>query len=53
VTADEIHAYLVRRLDGPLRYPEGEPVLWAVRLGDGPFRDGFTFTPEGRRLQPS
>lgn len=30
-----------------------EPVLWAVRFGDGPFRESFTFTPRGRRLQPS
>lgn len=30
-----------------------EPVLWAVRFGDGPFRESFTFTPQGRRLQPS
>ncbi|MFJ2236494.1 hypothetical protein [Streptomyces sp. NPDC087859] len=36
---------------GDRAYPE--PVLWAVRFGDGPFRESFTFTPEGRRLQPS
>ncbi|KKD04233.1 hypothetical protein [Streptomyces sp. WM6386] len=36
---------------GNRAYPE--PVLWAVRFGDGPFRESFTFTPEGRRLQPS
>jgi hypothetical protein len=30
-----------------------EPVLWAVRFGDGPFHESFTFTPQGRRLQPS
>lgn len=35
----------------PPAYPE--PLLWAVRFGDGPFRDTFTFTPQGRRLQPS
>lgn len=26
-----------------------EPRLSAVRFGEGPFRDTFTFTPEGRR----
>ncbi|MEU6375668.1 hypothetical protein [Streptomyces sp. NPDC046909] len=35
----------------PPTYPE--PLLWAVRFGDGPFRESFTFTPRGQRLQPS
>ncbi|MGW1608416.1 hypothetical protein ACWCQZ_03215 [Streptomyces sp. NPDC002285] len=30
-----------------------EPLLFAVRFGYGPFRETFTFTPEGRRLQPA
>ncbi|MFE5325369.1 hypothetical protein ACFRCG_02945 [Embleya sp. NPDC056575] len=30
-----------------------EPLLLAVRHGDGPFRDTFTFTPEGRRRKPA
>ena len=30
-----------------------EPVLLAVRFGDGPFRSTFTFTPEGRRRRPA
>lgn len=30
-----------------------EPLLFAVRFGDGPFRETFTFTPEGRRLRPA
>ena len=29
-----------------------QPVLWAVRLGDRPFQESFTFTPAGRRLRP-
>ncbi|GAA1082799.1 hypothetical protein [Kitasatospora arboriphila] len=29
--------------------PRVEPLLLAVRCGDGPFADTFTFTPEGRR----
>jgi hypothetical protein len=29
-----------------------EPVLLAVRFGNGPFRRTFTFTPEGRRRLP-
>jgi hypothetical protein len=30
----------------------GEPVLLAVRCGTGPFRDTFTFTPEGKKRRP-
>ncbi|MER5327107.1 hypothetical protein ABT003_48240, partial [Streptosporangium roseum] len=30
----------------------GEPVLLAVRYGTGPFRDTFTFTPEGHKRRP-
>jgi hypothetical protein len=29
-----------------------EPLLIAVRFGDGPFRQTFTFTPEGQRRGP-
>ncbi|MFF5260473.1 hypothetical protein ACFY4C_16125 [Actinomadura viridis] len=29
-----------------------EPILLAVRFGDGPFSETFTFTPEGRRRKP-
>ncbi|MEU5231302.1 hypothetical protein AB0G82_18775 [Streptomyces anulatus] len=29
-----------------------EPVLLAVRFGDAPFDEAFTFTPEGRRRRP-
>ncbi|MET9954402.1 hypothetical protein ABZ135_23050 [Streptomyces sp. NPDC006339] len=29
-----------------------EPVLLAIRCGDGPFADSFTFTPEGKRRRP-
>ncbi|OUC91220.1 hypothetical protein [Streptosporangium minutum] len=29
-----------------------EPVLLAVRYGTGPFRDTFTFTPEGHKRRP-
>ncbi|MDP9843420.1 hypothetical protein [Streptosporangium lutulentum] len=29
-----------------------EPVLLAVRCGTGPFRDTFTFTPEGKKRRP-
>ncbi|MEU5339525.1 hypothetical protein AB0H18_01520 [Streptomyces sp. NPDC020766] len=33
--------------------PEHEqPLLLAVRFGDGPFRETFTFTPEGGRKRP-
>ncbi|MGA6224207.1 hypothetical protein ACPESV_28230 [Streptomyces umbrinus] len=33
--------------------PEHEqPLLLAVRFGDGPFREPFTFTPEGERKRP-
>ncbi|MEU9094255.1 hypothetical protein ACIOEW_19495 [Streptomyces sp. NPDC087901] len=33
--------------------PEHEqPLLLAVRFGDGPFRETFTFTPEGERRRP-
>ncbi len=30
-----------------------EPLLLAVRFGTGPFRQTFTFTPEGRRRLPA
>lgn len=30
-----------------------EPLLLAVRSGDGPFAETFTFTPEGRRRRPA
>ncbi|MGW0664848.1 hypothetical protein, partial [Streptodolium elevatio] len=30
-----------------------EPLLLAVRYGDGPFAGTFTFTPEGRRRRPA
>ncbi|WP_345676277.1 hypothetical protein [Yinghuangia aomiensis] len=30
-----------------------EPLLLAVRLGDGPFGDTFTLTSEGRRRRPA
>lgn len=34
-------------------WPElDEPVLLAVRLGDAPFDEAFTFTPEGQRRRP-
>ncbi|SDL30025.1 hypothetical protein SAMN05421806_1266 [Streptomyces indicus] len=34
--------------------PEHEqPLLLAVRYGEGPFRQTFTFTPEGLRRKPS
>lgn len=29
-----------------------EPVLLAIRCGTGPFRDTFTFTPEGKKRRP-
>ncbi|MDT7843063.1 hypothetical protein [Streptomyces justiciae] len=29
-----------------------QPVLWAVRLGDRPFQESFTFTPTWPRLRP-
>ncbi|MFZ4150370.1 hypothetical protein [Streptomyces pseudogriseolus] len=29
-----------------------QPLLLAVRHGDGPFRESFTFTPHGQRLRP-
>ncbi|MET7509136.1 hypothetical protein [Streptomyces albidoflavus] len=29
-----------------------QPLLLAVRCGEGPFADRFTFTPEGRRRRP-
>ncbi|MET8413723.1 hypothetical protein ABZV34_37830 [Streptomyces sp. NPDC005195] len=32
--------------------PEHEPLLLAVCFGTGPFRQTFTFTPEGRRRLP-
>lgn len=32
--------------------PHDEPLLLAVRFGTGPFRQTFTFTPEGRRRLP-
>ncbi|MEV4745841.1 hypothetical protein ACFQVD_03275 [Streptosporangium amethystogenes subsp. fukuiense] len=31
----------------------GEPILLAVRCGKGPFRDTFTFTPEGKKRRPA
>ncbi|MFD9902753.1 hypothetical protein [Streptomyces sp. NPDC059063] len=34
-------------------WPEREePVLLAVRLGNAPFDEAFTFTPEGQRRRP-
>ncbi|KUO14435.1 hypothetical protein [Streptomyces dysideae] len=30
-----------------------EPLLFAVRFGDGPFPETFTFTPAGLRLRPA
>ncbi|MFC5746923.1 hypothetical protein [Actinomadura rugatobispora] len=36
--------------NGPER--EEEAVLLAVRFGDGPFGETFTFTPEGHRRKP-
>lgn len=33
--------------------PYEEPLLLAVRFGRGPFRQTFTFTPEGRRRLPA
>ncbi|WP_240930035.1 hypothetical protein [Streptomyces coryli] len=34
--------------------PEHEqPLLLAVRFGEGPFRRSFTFTPEGERRRPA
>ncbi|MFD7945341.1 hypothetical protein [Streptomyces sp. NPDC059744] len=34
--------------------PEHEqPLLLAVRYGEGPFRQSFTFTPEGQRRKPA
>lgn len=35
---------------GPPMY--GQPVVMAVRCGDGPFADTFTFTPEGAHRRP-
>ncbi|MFF4776975.1 hypothetical protein ACFY05_29335 [Microtetraspora fusca] len=29
-----------------------EPILLAIRCGRGPFKDTFTFTPEGRKRRP-
>jgi hypothetical protein len=36
-----------------MRCAHEEPLLFAVRFGDGPFPGTFTFTPAGLRLRPA
>jgi hypothetical protein len=38
--------------DAPEPQPESQPVLLAVRHGDGTFVDTFTFTPAGAVHRP-
>ncbi|MEU9186131.1 hypothetical protein AB0D14_16590 [Streptomyces sp. NPDC048484] len=39
--------------DAEASWPElKEPLLLGLRFGNGPFRESFTFTPEGQRRRP-